>query len=206
MTLHALSKFTCILMIGNIICAYGFPPYVLFMCPACIIVPMHDHPFLSLNGLYADLCVCGVQVKWGLGSGCGCPPSAQVTCFTGKHSLIFPLFGAIREEIGPPAIWPSPLTLPRLPLSPQHLVITLVPPLPLCVFSVNNQAVALSVPGPNWAQCWQWLWWMEGGWNHGLCWRFFYLPAAACCTRRGWGGWKGRVLSLNSKPVKIVIV
>lgn len=95
-----------------IISVYGFPLCVLFTCLACITVLMHDHPFLSFNGLCAavcvsvcvSMCVCIVQVKLGFSGGCGCPPFLQVTCFTGQHSLIFPRSEAIREEMGPPAI------------------------------------------------------------------------------------------------------
>lgn len=50
-----------------IICVYGFPLCALYTRLACIIMLMHDHPFLSFNGLCADVCVCGcvciVQVK-----------------------------------------------------------------------------------------------------------------------------------------------
>ena len=50
-------------MLVLIICIYGFPLCVLLMCLRCIIMFMHDHPFLFLNCLSADVCVCIIQVK-----------------------------------------------------------------------------------------------------------------------------------------------
>lgn len=41
-----------------IICVYGSPLCALFTRPPCIIVLMHDHPFLSFNGLCAKVYVC----------------------------------------------------------------------------------------------------------------------------------------------------
>lgn len=185
---------------------YGFPLCVLLMCLRCIIMFMHDHPFLFLNCLSADVCVCIIQVKWGFGGGCGYPAFPWVTCFTGQCSLIFPRLEAIREEMGPPAIWPfSPSAPPSLPKTPPKLSAsrhrpTSTPPSLRCVFTVLTIKLWPWVfRGPNWADCWRWLWWMEGGWcQDPAVDNFFHLGPPTCCARRRWRRWKRGLLSLES--------
>lgn len=79
-----------------------------------------------------------------------------------------PFSGAISEEMELSANWPSPPSpaYPQ-PHPNQPVSISSSPRPTLCFNSVNNQAVALSVPGPNWTQCQWWLWWMDEGWSQG---------------------------------------
>lgn len=45
------------------------------------------------------------------------------------------------------------------------------PPPSLCVFTVLTiKPWPWVFRGPNWADCWRWLWWMEGGWSQGPLW------------------------------------
>lgn len=154
---------TCMIMFRNnlslayvlhIICVYGFPLCVLFTRLAYIIVLMHDLPFLSFNGLCADVCVsvcvCIVQVKWVFGGGCGCPLSSRSPALRGNtpsYSLVLrPLERKWGRQLSDPPHLPQ--IPPKLSASRHRSTSTpCAPSVSLCFHSVNNQAVALSVPG-----------------------------------------------------------
>ena len=168
--------------------------------------------------VFVCVCVCIVQVKWEFGGGCGCPPFLQVTCFTGQHSLIFPRSEAIREEMGPPAIWPSSPSSrpspPKLPLSSQHPVITPhpapAPPPSPCVFTVLTiKPWPWVFRGPNWTQCWRWLWWMEGGWSRGSLWTCLSSACTGLLCKKGMEQMDGRtsncrVLSVENRTAGLL--
>lgn len=143
-----------------------------------MIALIHHHKCLSLMACVQMF----APVKWGLGSGCGWPFVPPGHLLYRETFPCIPLSGAISEEMGPPAIWPSPPSPPQLPPAGQHLVIT---PLLLCVLTVLTiKPWPWVFRGPNWTQCWWWLWWMDEGWTQGAgC-----LLSACSSKRIGRGG------------------
>ncbi len=147
-----------------IIFVYGFPSCVPFTCLACITVLMHDHPFHSFNDLCADVCVRAcvrvcmcmcvycpgqIRVRWWV----WLPPfSSWSPALRGNilsYSLILrPLERKWGRQLSDLRLPFPPPSLPRLPQSSQHPVnAPHASSFSLCFHSVNNQAVALSVPG-----------------------------------------------------------
>lgn len=135
-----------------------------FMGLACIIMLMHDHPFLSFNGR-VQMCVCVYVLSKsneGLEVGAAAPLSSGSPALRGNipsYSLVWrPLerkWGRQLSDLPPP---PPPFASIS-PQTPSKLSTSRhrpsAPSFSLCFHSVNNQAVALSVPGPNWAEYWR---------------------------------------------------